>query len=381
MNPTEDISFPRRVALIHAVRGPVTRELWSGTPHGLIGGMQELGIDVVELGYEAALPTRASVVIANRLSGRWADRADHSPVKMRARQAAHQRAAARARGVDAGIAVGTDLYGLDRVRWGFPVATYDDTTFQTMWNHGDSDVRIRGFAERDVRTWIDTQRSSMRFADVNCVSTAWAARSVAIDYEIPTNRVRVVGMGHLPRRERRPETREWGSPVFLFLGVEWQRKNGGRVLEAFREVRKRFPDAELHLVGEHPKVDEPGVIDHGYLPRSDAVAQAELDAVFRRATALVLPSLFDPSPISYLEAASAGVPVVATTEGGAGELLGEAAIPVHPRDTAQIADAMLQLCVPAEAERRGRASIAIAEASTWRNVAERVIRALSEAHG
>lgn len=367
----------RRVALIHPSRGPVTRELWSGTPAGLVGGLRELGIEAVPLGFRLPVAAHKAVALADRAGGRRADRADHSPVRMRARELSYRRQLARLGRIDAGIAVGTDCFRMDRVAWGFPVASYDDTTFATMWRHPDSDVRLRGFAERDVRQWIETQRLSSRSAQVNCASTAWAARSLVDDFGIDPRQVAVVGMGHVARPERANPRRDWRRPTFLFLGVEWQRKNGDVVLRAFEQLRQRVPEARLHLVGAHPEVHRDGVIDHGYLPRTDPRAQAELDRVFRESTALVLPSLFDPSPISYLEAASAGLPVIATSEGGAGELLGDAAITVRPRRIDEVMAAMLALCDPAEAERRGRVSSAIAATATWRDVAGRIVAALS----
>ena len=173
--------------------------------------------------------------------------------------------------------------------------------------------------------------------------------------------------------------RDWSRPRFLFIGVDWQRKNGDAVLRAFDVVRRRVPHATIDIVGEHPRIDQPGVRDHGFLPRDRPAAQAQLDALFSAATAFVLPSRFDPSPIAYLEAASAGLPVIATTEGGAGELLGDAAISVHPADDAALAEAMMRLADPVLARGMGaRASIFAATAS-WEHVASRILQTLDPA--
>jgi glycosyltransferase involved in cell wall biosynthesis len=88
-----------------------------------------------------------------------------------------------------------------------------------------------------------------------------------------------------------------------------------------------------------------------------------------------MPSRFDPSPIAYLEAASAGLPVVATTEGGAGELLGSAAVSVHPDDDDAIVAAMLDLADPAVARTRGEEAHRRSEDATWQAVASRVLAA------
>lgn len=366
-----------RVALIHPHRGPVTPELWSGTPFGLIEGFRGLGIDVTEIAYDLPRPVTATIHAAASLSARGAASAEHSPIKMVAREAVMRRSLRRDRSLDAIVAVGTDEYRLDRIRPARTlVATYDDATLQTMWAHPDSDMREAGFSEKAVARWIDVQRRSSRAADVSCVSTSWAAESFVRDYSIAPNRVEVVGMGHRPRTGVGRTGRRGSSPVFLFVGIDWKRKNGGAVLEAFSRLRAGHPDAVLHLVGRHDFVEMPGVIDHGLLPRSDVEAQRALDGLYADATAFVLPSLFDPSPIAYLEAASAGLPVIATNQGGASELLRDGAIVVDPQDVGAVTAAMLRLTDAAEAAERGaRAQLAAGEA-TWAHVTARILDAL-----
>jgi glycosyltransferase involved in cell wall biosynthesis len=132
----------------------------------------------------------------------------------------------------------------------------------------------------------------------------------------------------------------------------------------------------LDVVGQHPPINQPGVRGHGFLPRDDAAAQAVLDTLFATATAFVLPSRFDPSPIAYLEAASAGLPVIATTEGGAGELLGSAAITVHPDDGPALVAALLHLADPEIARVMGAQAEQNARSASWSEVARRVLEAL-----
>ncbi|MGZ4977060.1 MAG: glycosyltransferase family 4 protein [Methylobacter sp.] len=196
---------------------------------------------------------------------------------------------------------------------------------------------------------------------------------------MPENKVHAVGMGHRPRSVL-GEPRDWTTPHFLFVGVEWGRKNGAAVVEAFVRVRERFPNATLDLVGEHPAIDIPGITGHGFLPRENKPAQDLLDRLFARATAFVLPSLFDPSPIAYLEAASAGLPVIATTCGGAGELLQDAAISVDPYDREALVSAMLLLADKDIAQTMGTRAAARAAESTWQSVARRIAANLRVEH-
>ncbi|MCX6502863.1 MAG: glycosyltransferase family 4 protein [Microbacterium sp.] len=369
----------RRLAFVYPDRGPLTAAHWSGTPAALLAAFRGHGVDVHEVGYDLPRALTAPVHLLASIGARGTAEADHHRLKVRARESA-MNASLRALGhIDAVVAVGTDAYRLGRldVR-GARTATYDDATLQTMWDHPDSDTRAAGFRESAVRRWIDVQRASVRAATVACVSTGWAATSFRDGYGVPDHRVRVVGMGHRSRVPH-PGVRRAPHPAFLFVGVDWKRKNGAAVLRGFARVRERFPDAVLHLVGEHTAVRQPGVLDHGLLRRDDVDAQRLLDRLYLSCTAFVLPSRFDPSPIAYLEAASAGLPVIATREGGAGELLREGAITVDPSADEEIARAMMTLADSAEAARRGALAARAARTATWHHVAGRILDALEAA--
>jgi glycosyltransferase involved in cell wall biosynthesis len=277
--------------------------------------------------------------------------------------------------------MGTDLYNLPLALAGHraPVVTYDDGTFALFLRYADSELRRANLPVQEVRSWIRLQAMACRRADIACVSTKWAKRSVVDDFGVAETKVSVVGMGHRPRSIIKVD-RNFDHPRFLFVGVDWRRKNGNAVLSAFAKVREQIPQAALDIVGEHPPVDLPGVTGHGFLPRENAAAQSLLDQLYARATAFVLPSLFDPSPIAYLEAASAGLPVVATTCGGAGELLGDSAITVDPYDHDALIRALLRLAVPDTARSMGESALARSQDATWQAVAQRIVDNLLHRH-
>lgn len=367
----------RRIGLLYPQRDPRFPGNWSGTPSGIATGLEECGFEVVPIGVNLPWAVNAAVSIASRSTGRSGPVADRMAVRQVSRTAALSRSMKQAGVLDGVIAMGTEMYNLRSVvPASVRCATYDDGTLLQMWKNADSDIRKLGVPEHHLRRWFDRQASSSRAADVCCVSTSWAARSFIRDYGINPRRVHVVGMGHLPRTLAGDPERDWQQPRFLFVGVDWRRKNGEAVLESFRKVREVHPGATIDLVGEHPRILEPGVRDHGFLPREDPQAQALLEDLLRQATAFVLPSRFDPSPIAYLEAASAGLPVIATTEGGAGELLGTAALTVHPDDSEALTRAMMRVCDPGTAQAMGSEARRRASASAWGDVAQRVLASL-----
>lgn len=365
-----------RIGLLYPARDPKSPANWSGTPRGLSEGFKSLGIDVPSIPCIPAL-VRFPLALFRRFRRECVTVVNREPLYVMARSISMARALRRAGRLDAIVAMGTDVYDLVRVMRGcpVPVATYDDGNFALFLRYKDSDLHLSGFPIETVQGWVRRQGEACRRANVACVSTDWAKRSVVEDFGVPENRVRVVGMGHRPRLVH-PEARDWASPHFLFVGVDWKRKNGVAVIEAFVRVREKFPNATLDLVGEHPTIDLQGVTGHGFLRREDAPAQQLLDRLFARATTFVLPSLFDPSPISYLEAASAGLAVIGTTSGGASELLQDAAINVEPNDREALIQAMLRLCDMDTARSMGARAQKRAAGSTWQAISGRIADSL-----
>lgn len=366
-----------RVGIIYPVPEPLAPANWSGTPHGLASGFAACGVEVVPIGVRVPPGLHELVAVLSRSTGRRGAVADRMKIRQWARTRALKTSLAQQQPMDAVVAMGTEMYDLAEVLPGdLPCATYDDATLLQMYRDPSSDISQSRFPSRHVARWIERQSTSSNAATTCCVSTHWAARSYEEDYRIPMSRVAVVGMGHRPRLAVPGIGRDWSRPRFLFVGVDWRRKNGAAVLNAFEEVRQQAPMATLDVVGNHPEIDAAGVTVHGFLARGDAAAQIKLDRLYAEATCFVLPSQFDPSPIAYLEAASAGLPVIATSRGGAGELINDGAIVVDPRDRPALIDAMLALADPSAAQAKGAAAAQSVGSSSWADVAGRIVNAL-----
>jgi len=156
--------------------------------------------------------------------------------------------------------------------------------------------------------WREMERELYRGANCNFVSSRFAAESLREDYGIPEPRVEVVHSGANVSRLGAEGARS--GNVILFVGVDWERKGGPELVEAFREVRRNVPAAELWIVGCSPGVSEPGVKILG------RVEPSRVAEYYRDADVFCLPSRMDPSASVLAEAASYGLPVVATRVGG-----------------------------------------------------------------
>jgi glycosyltransferase involved in cell wall biosynthesis len=233
---------------------------------------------------------------------------------------------------------------------------------------------VIGLSKRQIAARIERQRTAYRQATACCTVTHWAARSVIDDYGIPPEKVFVVGGGR--NHEPRPAERDWSVPRFLFVGKDWERKNGPTVLRAFARLRREIGHAQLDVVGRHPHIEAEGVTTHGWLALDDPADRARLDSLFETATCFVMPSRHEPSGIVFSEANAAGIPSIGTTEGGSGELIGDAGTTVHPDDEDGLVRAMRDLADPVRAERLSRRARARSDLFTWRAVGERLLRAL-----
>jgi len=254
------------------------------------------------------------------------------------------------------------------------VTLEDSTLLQALrafpWQH------LQELSERDVQRYVDRQRMVYESAVACCGATDWVTDSIINDYGIPPERVFTVGFG--PNHEpAEPAPRDWSRPRYLFVGKRWIHKNGPAVLTAFAQVRERHPDARLDVVGDHPRLDQPGVVGHGMLSLLDPDQQERLAALYRSATAFVMPSLHEAAGIVYIEAGGAGIPSIGTTNGGTATMIGPGGIVVDPLQPDQIFEAMLKLADPDTARRMGELAHIHSAPFTWRNVAERLIRAMA----
>ena len=256
-------------------------------------------------------------------------------------------------------------------------ATFEDMTVAQAIRHG-----VFGYGELSrgqAEVAYSRQKRWYQGATACFAQTQWMADSVINDYGVDPESVVVVGQAC---RELKAsvdgQARDWTVPKFLFAGLDWERKNGNRVLEGFRAVRAAHPNAELHLVGRVPDVDEPGVTSHGFLDHSNVKDKLAWSHLLSTCTCFVLPSLFDPGGTAHAEAVSSGLPAIGTKIGGNREVIGDAGILVTPTDQREICEAMVQMCDPDVAQRLGSLGPHSTGIATSANIALTIRDALNE---
>jgi glycosyltransferase involved in cell wall biosynthesis len=172
-----------------------------------------------------------------------------------------------------------------------------------------------------------------------CVGwSSWAASSITDDYGVASDRVAVIPPGVDLDRWSPGSVNRDGPLRLLFVGGEFERKGGPELLEAFAELPE---SAELTIVTKSkvPGLERVTVVDD--LSPNDP----RLVELFRSSNAFVLPSRSETFGIAAVEAAAAGLPVVASSVGGLADIVvdGGTGLLIEPGNTAHLKRALTML--------------------------------------
>ncbi len=188
--------------------------------------------------------------------------------------------------------------------------------------------------------------------------------------------VRVVPEGvELPGTVRAAPAR--GRPYLLAVGALEPRKAPLLLRDAYAQARERGLDARLVFAGEGRLAGRlagtPGVELRG------RVSDDELDALYRGALALVVPSLLEGYGLPLREALARGTPAVVSDLPVFGPELSPAVLRVPPGDERALTAALLEL--PAVRDRLAAAAPATVASLTWSEAARQTRAVLAEAAG
>ena len=236
---------------------------------------------------------------------------------------------------------------------------------------------------RRYRHWA--YDGAARGADVVVATSSFARERIVEGMGAGADRVEVVAPGidhHTFGPQPRPDDEALLSALrlperfLLYPANLWPHKNHARLLEALARVRDR--ELGLVLAGQTygrgrrlaAQARRLGLEDR--LRHVGQVEPAVLAALYRRAMAVVIPSLHEGFGFPALEAMACGCPVASSGRGGLWEASGEAALQFDPERPEEIAGAIEQLV--GDAERRARlvaAGLGLAARYTWQAAAER----------
>jgi glycosyltransferase involved in cell wall biosynthesis len=188
------------------------------------------------------------------------------------------------------------------------------------------------------------------------VSSAFVRDRAVEKLGLDPGRIRVVAFGLDHTRFALGSDRR--EPFLFYPARAWPHKNHARLFEAFALLRRDRPELRLVLTGGgHSGTVPEGVEVRGHVSADEVVA------LYRRAAALVFPSLYEGFGQPPLEAMACGCPVACSDAGSLPEICGDAARLFDPSSPTAIAAAVDEvLRVPEPWRVRG---LARAAEFTW----------------
>lgn len=260
-----------------------------------------------------------------------------------------------------------------------PYAIYTDNTMALTHRYYRPWARL---SASEARRWMSLEADVCRSAAAVFTFSEFARQSVIDDYACPPERVVAVGAG-MNQFITSLETRREGTPTALFVGMDFARKGGRVLLEAWPTVRQRVPSAELIIAGPGRDPAPTPIPGASWVGRVDRTRLAEL---YGSATVFVLPSLFEPWGHAFLEAMGYGLPCIGADGCAMPELIDDGVTGrlVAPGDAGSLADALIEMLAdPTRAASMGRTAHARALADgSWGRVIDRIAAHLvDEEHG
>ncbi len=188
-------------------------------------------------------------------------------------------------------------------------------------------------SKTDKMNWMKLQQVLFLKAYKVFTMSENTRKSVIEDFHVRPDKVVAVYAGPnlavLPSFEKNV-----GKKMILFVGGDFRRKGGVTLLRAFKEVKKRIPNAELFIVGSSPQIHGSGITVRGF------VTKKELANLYKEASIFVMPSLFEPFGHVFLEAMAYKTPCIGCKKDAMPEIIeeGKSGFTVPINNHLQLAD-------------------------------------------
>ncbi len=204
-----------------------------------------------------------------------------------------------------------------------PVVVYTDATFASMLDYYEE---FKGWSSRSIRVANEIEKEALERADILLYASTWAANSAINDYEINPSKIHVVPFG--ANLYGNPDSLEIQLAIdkkinkpleLLFIGVDWERKGGPKLLEVFNYIKTFEIDVRLHIVGPayNPIVQkDKSIYYHGFLNKHVNQDNELLKGIFLSSHFFIMLSKAECYGLTYCEANAFGIPAIGYDTGG-----------------------------------------------------------------
>jgi glycosyltransferase involved in cell wall biosynthesis len=248
--------------------------------------------------------------------------------------------------------LGWTLVGIPRAAWRAGIDVLHAPAYTApFWSPVPTVLTIHDVSYELHPQWYPYRRDWARRAFYRCSAyaaahimtvSAFSASEIAAAYRIPPGRITVAPLGvdeiFTSDAADRPSDMPPGiSPPFLLhVGDLHERRNLPMLMEAVLAARRQVAGLSLVLVGTDRGVGAglraaaEGAGVPAALVHVRSIADRQLRALYRQATAFVYPSVYEGFGLPLIEAMASGTPVIAAHAASIPEVAGDAALLLDP---------------------------------------------------
>lgn len=221
------------------------------------------------------------------------------------------------------------------------------------------------------KAWLRLETKIYHRSTLNFVRSSNIVSSLINQYGCDPDQVACIYVGSNANvSDIHMDNANYTNKNILFVGMDWERKGGPELVEAFKSVLKVHPDATLTIVGCAPPLDVPNVRVMGRVP---------LEAVnkfYEKASIFCLPTKLEPFGVVFVEALQHSLPIVAANTGAIPDFVvqGENGYMVEAGSVQPLADALIGLLSdPEKCRQFGQKSLQLAlDKYNWNRVGDRL---------
>lgn len=203
-----------------------------------------------------------------------------------------------------------------------PLYLTTDATFPLLQDSYNSHSNLY---PESIKNAMILERQAFIKAKKLLLPLEWLAESARNHYRVPESKIEVIPYGrNLSANEENVEEliqkRLNNEEItLLFVGVRWEEKGGPKAVKIVQSLLEKGLKARLQVVGCSPSCKEDFVDVIGFLDKQNQQDVTKLIDLYKKASFFILPTNAECIGMSFIEAASFGVPAIGTNVGGVPE--------------------------------------------------------------
>jgi glycosyltransferase involved in cell wall biosynthesis len=190
------------------------------------------------------------------------------------------------------------------------------------------------------KEWVELEKQVYINAAKIFVRSSNIQKSLIEQYQQPADKAICVYAGNnVETNKSTTEEKSYASKNILFVGIDWERKGGPELIEAFKLVLNKHQNATLTIAGAKPNIQ---MKNCSFLGK---VSPTELNSYYETATLFCMPTRVEPFGIAFLEAMQARLPIIGTDVGAIPDFLQNDwnGILIEPGDVQGVANGIIKL--------------------------------------